>query len=177
MEVTFITSRGAEQKCISASTVALGYPAAVAKLAGRKFAQLGKLCYAAAAAAVCPAPFHARVACEGQKQSGRHLTGFVANNTQHMANFVAFPDATLEDGYFDVMELDARFLKQSIHNVSAFSGLHFYMPVTPIRTTTAEVLLDEPRDLLLDGEIYADVISVRIRILPSALTCNGANRK
>lgn len=177
MEVTFITGEGAEQKRISASTVALGYPAAVAKLAGRKFAQLGKLCYAAAAAAVCPAPFRARIACDGQAQNARDLTGFVANNTQHMANFVAFPDASLEDGYFDVMELNTGFLKQSIHNISAFSRLRFYVPVTPIRTKTAEVLLEEPQDLLLDGEIYSDVISVKIRILPSALTCNRAGRK
>ncbi|MCU1272740.1 MAG: hypothetical protein JWO48_171 [Bryobacterales bacterium] len=177
MEVTFKTSGGAKQKRVSASTIALGYPVAVARLAGRKFAQLGKLCYAAAAAAVCPAPFRAQIACDGQEQSAQHFTGFVANNTRHMANFVAFPDASLEDGYFDVIELNAGFLKQSIHNASAFSRLHFYMPVTPIRTKTAEVLLDEPRDLLLDGEIYSDVISVRIRILPSALTCNRANRK
>jgi diacylglycerol kinase (ATP) len=177
MKVTFRTSGGAEQERISASTIALGYPAAVARLAGRKFAQLGKLCYAAAAAAVCPSPFRARIACDGQEQIARHLTGFVANNTRHMANFVAFPDARLEDGYFDVMTLKGGFLKQSIHNVSAFSRLHFYMPATPIRTKTAEVLLDEPLDLLLDGEIYSDVISVGIRILPSALTCNRADRK
>jgi diacylglycerol kinase family enzyme len=90
---------------------------------------------------------------------------------------VAFPDASLEDGYFDVMELDAGLLKQSIHNISAFSRLHFYTPVTPIRTKTAEVLLEEPRDLLLDGEIYSDVISAGIRILPSVLTCNWDGRK
>ena len=177
MEVVFNTSEGTEQERICASTVAVGYPTTVAQLAGRKFGKFGKLCYAAAAAAVCPTPFRARLACNGQQQSARHLTGLVAKNTRHMANFVAFPEASLEDGYFDVMELDAGFLKQSIHNVSAFSRLHFYTPATPIRTKTAEVLLDQPRELLLDGEIYSDVISVRIRILPAALTCNRADRK
>jgi diacylglycerol kinase (ATP) len=177
MAVAFKASGGTEQERICASTVAVGYPTTVARLAGRKFAKFGRLCYAGAAAAVCPAPFRARIACNGQQHGARHLTGFVANNTRHMANFVAFPEASLEDGYFDVMELDAGFLKQSIHNISAFSRLHFYTPVTPIRTKTAEVLLDEPRELLLDGEIYPDVISVRIRILPAALTCNRADRK
>jgi len=177
MEVVFKTRGGTEQKRICASTVAVGYPTTVARLAGRKFAKLGSLCYAGAAAAVCPEPFRATIACDGQQQSARYLTGFVANNTRHMANFVAFPEASLEDGYFDVMELDAGFFKQSIHNVSALSRLHFYTPATSMRTKTAEVLLDEPRELLLDGEIYSDVISVGIRILPAALTCNRADRK
>ncbi len=172
MQVTVTTAQGVQSTHLSASTVALGYPAAVT-LRARTMARLGKLSYAAAAAACWPAYFVARVQYGDGLPREVRLSGFVANNTKHLANFVAFRGASCCDGVFQVMEMDAGLVKQTAHNLSALSGTGIYEPYAALQARHAKVWLETPQELMMDGEIFRDVVAVDVRILPSAVACNG----
>ena len=171
LEVQVTTADGVEATHLSASTVALGYPAAVTVRA-RKLARLGKLSYAAAAAAILPTRFGARVQIGDQAPRDVQLSGFIANNTRHLANFLAFRQASCTDGLFEVMELNAGPAKQFLHNLSALSGTGAYEPYTPTQATCAHVQLEIPQNLMMDGEIIPNVVAVGICILRSAVRCN-----
>jgi diacylglycerol kinase (ATP) len=174
LEVTVTRADGAVSTHLSASTVAVGYPAAVVLLA-RKLARLGRMSYAAAATVAATRPLHFG-ACvqygDGIPRDVR-LSGFIANNTQHLANFVVFRKASYCDGMFEVMEMDAGVVKQTMHNVSALSGTGVYEPYPHTQATRARLWLEAPQTLMLDGELFPDVASLDVRILPSALECNG----
>jgi diacylglycerol kinase (ATP) len=172
MEVHVTTSDGVRSRHLSASTVALGYPAAVT-LRARKLAAFGGMSYAAAAAATLPVHFGARVQYGDGTPRDVRLSGFIANNTRHVANFLAFRHASCSDGRFEIMEMDAGLAKQTMHNLSALSGMGAYEPYVPMHTTNAQLRLDTPQNLMMDGEIVPRVVSIDIRILPSALACNG----
>jgi diacylglycerol kinase family enzyme len=172
MEVRVTAQNGSETTCFSASTVALGYPATVAVHA-RHLSRLGKMSYAVASAILVPQPFAARVQYGTASPADVSLTGFVANNTRHVANFLVFPNASFCDGYFEVMEMRSGYLKQTLHNISAFSRTCFYEPCYVTRVLSAQLTLHSPQTLLIDGEILSNVIALNIRILPRALACNG----
>lgn len=170
MQVRVTTADGTQSSYLSASTVALGYPATVTVRA-RRLARLGKMSYAAAATATMPTHFSARVQYGGTSKNVR-LSGFVANNTRHVANFVAFRQASFCDGRFDTMEMNAGLIKQTAHNISALSRTVLYEPYSLHQTTSAQVHLDRPQILMMDGEIVLNVVSIHVNILPSALACN-----
>jgi diacylglycerol kinase (ATP) len=172
MEVTVTAANGAVSTHLSASTVGVGYPAAVTQMA-RKLARLGKMSYAAAGMATWPARFGARVQVDDGPARDVRLSGFVANNTRHVANFVAFRGGDCCDGTFDVMEMDAGVVKQAVHNVSALSGTGVYEPYPRRQARRAQVGLEAPQSLMLDGELFPDVVALDVRILPRALECNG----
>jgi len=172
LAVTLTTADGAQSRHLSASTVAVGYPAAVTRRA-RRLAQLGKMSYAAAAALTRPAHFSARVQQDSEPPRDVRLSGFVANNTRHLANFMAFRRANCCDGVFETMEMDAGLTKQTMHSLSALSGTGFYEPYAPKQARSARVQLETPQDLMIDGEMFQDAVLLDIRILPSAVTCNG----
>jgi len=171
MQVHVTSADGVESTYLSASTIALGYPAAVTQRA-RELAAFGKMSYAAAAAATWPSRFSARVQYAGGAPRDVRLSGFIANNTRHLANFVGFRAASFCDGKFDAMEMSGGAVKQTIHNLSALSGTGFYEPHLVKQTTAAQVCMETPRDLMMDGEIVPNVITIRVDILPAALACN-----
>jgi len=171
MELVFEDHRGVRHNVVSASTIALGYPAQVAAVAGRRFRRFGSLCYALAGACIVPAVRRLRVSYAHEPVSERRLTGFLASNTRHAANFEVFPYACYNDGSFEAMELMAGFAKQSLHNLSSLSRLRFYGPPARGKLTSVRVDWDEPGELLVDGELYASVVSLEIRALPAALAC------
>lgn len=174
LEVTFKDARGFDRQNLSASTISLGYPTAVAKAATR-FDCLGQFCYATAAVSIRPVSRVVEISSEHGRPQKRRLNGIIASNTRHIANFLAFPEASCCDGYFDLMELNAGYLGQNVHNLSALTGAHFRGSVNLSRTRRMRLQLHEPQELLIDGEFYPDVMSVDIRILPGALACNTRN--
>jgi diacylglycerol kinase (ATP) len=169
MEVTFKDACGLELQNSSASTVALGYPAAVAKAAGGFPRRLGTFSYAAAAAFVRPVPFDIEISREDGSSKKTSLKLFIASNTRHLANFLVFPNASCRDGLIDLLELDAGFLGQSIHNVSGLFGSTLFSRNHVSRAKRVDLRLREPQELMIDGEIIPEIVSVRIRILPMAL--------
>ena len=172
LEVTAMGADGTESTHLAASTVAVGYPAAVV-LQARKMARMGRMSYAAAAAITRPVHFGAWVQYGDGIEREVRLSGFIANNTRHLANFVAFRRGSCCDGLFEVMEMEAGVVKQTTHNLSALSGMGVYEPYPHTQASGAWVRLEAPQNLMLDGEIFPDVVSLDIRILPSALECNG----
>jgi diacylglycerol kinase family enzyme len=174
VEITFENCRGVCQTVVSASTTAFGYPAEVAKVAGRDFRRFGRLCYAMAAVCVVPTFRPIQVTYASQSVLEKHVTGFLASNTRHVANFVAFPDARPDDGFFEVMELASGFARQSVHTLSSLSRLQFYSPPARRNLTSALVTWGQPEPLLIDGEIYADIVSLEMRIVGAAVACTTA---
>jgi len=172
MDVKVTTSSGVESSHLSASTVALGYAAAVA-IRARQMAWMGGMSYAGAAALLRPVHFGARIQYDSGIRREVRLSGFIANNTRHLANFLAFRRASCSDGFFEIMEIDAGLLKQTMHNLSALSRTGAYEPYPPRQARSAAIQLETPQDLMMDGEVFHDVVAVQIRMLPSALVCNG----
>jgi diacylglycerol kinase family enzyme len=172
MEATVTAASGAVSTHLSASTVGLGYPAQVTLMA-RRLARLGKMSYAVAGMATVPVRFDARVQLDEEPVRAVRLSGFVANNTRHVANFVAFRGGSYSDGVFDVMEMDAGVVKQCLHNVSALSATGVYEPYPRRQASRARLWLDAPQGLMLDGEMFPDSVALDVRILPAALECNG----
>jgi len=171
MEVHMTAHDGTETTCLSASTIALGYPAAVV-LRARHLVLLGRMSYAAASVIVQPVPFAVRVQYGSAGSTQVRLTGFIANNTRHVANFLAFNQANVCDGVFEVMEIRSGFLKQSLHNLSALSRGGFYEPCAVTQTNAAHLALESPQNVMIDGEIFSRIASLSIRILPRSLACN-----
>jgi diacylglycerol kinase (ATP) len=169
MEATFEHAGGRAGHSLSASTIALGYPTSVVRAAGARFRPLGVYCYAAAAAFLRPSPNQMRISEEGCDFAERRLTGFVANNTRHLANFVALPDACCDDGHFDTMEMSSGFFRQSLHNLSALSGMQFYSPVALKPMTSLKLVLKRPQELMIDGELIGEVVSVHVRVRAAAV--------
>jgi diacylglycerol kinase family enzyme len=174
LEVTFKDIHGLERQNLSASTISLGYPTTVAKAATR-FQGLGQFCYAAAAVSVRPISRIVEISCEHGRVQRKRLKGIIANNTRYVANFLAFPRASCCDGYFDLMELNAGYLSQNVHNLSALTGTSFNGSFDLSRARRTRLLLQEPQELMIDGEFYPDVMSIDIRILPRALACSRRN--
>lgn len=172
MEVTATRANGAVSTHLSASTVAFGYPAEVVEM-GRRLARLGRMSYAAAAMAIRPRHFGACVQYDDGAVREVRISAFIANNTRHLANFVVFREGDCCDGRFEVMEMDAGVAKQTMHNLSALSGTGVYEPYASMQATRAKVRLEQPQSLMLDGEMFPDVVAIDVRILPSALECNG----
>lgn len=173
VEVVLEDESGGRRACRSASTVAVGYPVAVTARADRSFRGAGTCCYLAAALveSVRPARFEIDVSYDGFPMQTRSLTGFIANNTRHLANFVGFPDAACDDGWFDVVELDAGFAKQTLHNLSALRGSRS-PAARPFRCQTIEARLAEPARVMVDGQIYSGVTGLSMRVAPAALECH-----
>ncbi len=160
----------------SASTVAIGYPVAVTARADRSFRMAGSYCYLAAAIveSVRQPRFTIDRAYDGAPAESRGLTGLILNNTRHVANFVGFPDARCDDGRFDVLELDAGFVQQNLHNVSALCGSRHAFSPPPFQARALEARLNEPTSVMIDGQIYAGVTSLRACLIPAALECSRA---
>jgi diacylglycerol kinase (ATP) len=174
IDVRLEDQSGRRHACRSASTVALGYPVAVTVRADRSFRFAGGYCYLAAAIveSAGQAPFEIEVAYDGAAKSTRRVTGLIANNTRHVANFDAFPDARYDDGWLDVMELDAGFVRQNLHNISALCGSRLGSSSRPFHARRIEARLVQPASVMVDGQIYTAVARLEIQIVPAALICH-----
>jgi diacylglycerol kinase family enzyme len=172
LEVNVATAGGIQSKHLSASTVAVGYPASVA-LRARQMGWMGRMSYATAAAAIRPQHFGACIQYGDGISREVRLSGFIANNTRYLANFLAFHQGNCSDGLFEIMEMDAGVVKQTAHNLSALSGTRVYEPYPHMQARSARVRLETPQNLMIDGEVFRAVLSFDIQILPATLACNG----
>ncbi|RHX87070.1 diacylglycerol/lipid kinase family protein [Leptospira stimsonii] len=157
--------------CVSASTVCFGFPAKVTEMANRSFKRFRKFCYpiAAGLGSFVNTRESYLISYDQFSSERKILTGGILNNSKHVANFVAFPDADLSDGKFDVAELDAGSLKQTVHNLSILSKTYFYDPPNRLKATSAQIEFEIPGLLMVDGEIYGNVMEFSMRVLPKAL--------
>jgi len=177
MSVTFQNKDGMRER-LSASTFALGYPAAATKTANGHLKGLGKFCYPAAAAveALFQKKFQARLAYDRGVPESKSLTGLILSNTRYVGNFLAFPKASLQDGSFDVVELNADFWRQNFHNLAVLAKRYSYLPTLPKSAASLLLRLESPQDLMIDGEIYPGIVYAEIRVSPKKLTCYQKGR-
>ena len=154
---------------VSASNLAIGYPAEVARDASR-WRRLRGGSYALAALTASPTPLNIRLRCDDAPLEATRLTGFVISNSRYVGPFMGFPTSQLSDGVFHTIEMRAGRVRQTMHNLSSLSGLGFYEPGVrrDLRSVTAD--LEEPALLKIDGEIRTGVVGIDVRLEPGAVT-------
>jgi diacylglycerol kinase (ATP) len=169
VRVTFADGRTDRRLC--ASTLAVGYVTDVVEFGRQRLPRLGRAAYGAAAMVVVPQPFAARAGPSGGAHPKLRYTGLVVNNTAHLANFRGFPDASVRDGWLDVMEFGHCWARQMLHNVAVLTGSRVFGPARMRRVSTERIELDEARTLMADGELLPQVLGVDAACLPGAATC------
>jgi diacylglycerol kinase family enzyme len=169
-QITFGDRR--RQRRLCASTVAAGYVTQVVMTGRSRLAWLGGAAYGAATMLTVPANFMLRF--EHQAQA-RRRTGLVINNTMHLANFRGLPDATVRDGKLDVMELDAGWWRQMLHNVAVLAGSRRFGPTGLLQSRDVSVTFDEPCAVIGDGELWTDVLRLDVQCRPGAVRCVAAS--
>jgi diacylglycerol kinase (ATP) len=167
------TMKGECSELYSASTASLGYAARVTEMGNKRFKKLGVFCYPVASfvCAAQPKHVHVQLSYDNGPAIWKNVTGIMVQNARHAGNFELFPDAMTNDGYFDVMELDAGFIRQMIHNISVLSRLHFYQPVNMRRARVMQIVTEDPQNIMIDGEIFSNVLRIGISIAPAKLKC------
>lgn len=165
VEVAFADGRRGDYR--AASTLAFGYVADTVARAGR-LQRLGG--YAYTAAAVCTRPRRAVVETSygGETPSSQRLSGVVINNTRYLANFLAFPRASVSDGLIDVLELDVGWARQMLHNLAILSRSYFYNADRELQAAQMRFRLLEAGSLMIDGELLDGVAEFSVRCEPAA---------
>ena len=173
LRITFTRANGSTHQRYAATTIGLGYPAHVTQTGNQRCKRLGHWCYPVAATleTFAPQSMSVHIGYQGKTSEWQRLTGLLINNTQHSGNFKAFPQAGLDDGVFDVMEMNAGWFGQNLHNLSVLSQMHRYKPAKISQTTAINIHLKHPQILMIDGEIVAAVISLHVHIVPKAVAC------
>lgn len=163
---------GSKSRQYSASTIALGYVVAVVQRASR-IPVARQHAYALATVVTRPKAFDCMLGSDDGDPAERRCTGFVANNTMHLANFRAFGRAAIDDGLFDTLLLDAGWLRQTLHNLSILSGTGLYEPAERGQATRVSVSPKLPQTLMIDGQLFSDVIHLTIECIPGAIVCTA----
>lgn len=168
MEVHATFAGGREQTFRCASSVGLGYPSDVTRIAER-LRPLRRLSYAGAGLFCNPRRSGYEVCWNGVPPVKQHLTGVLVNNTRYVGGFEALPDSSLQDGLADVLALGAGYISQLAHNLSAITKTRLWMPATHLQTSSAVLRTQTPCELMLDGELTSGVIEVRVNVRPRGL--------
>jgi diacylglycerol kinase family enzyme len=168
IETRITPARGGEFVRLCASSVAFGYPSQVT-LKAERLRFLRRLSYAAAGLLTVPCPIGVEIGYDGARPAARQLRGILVNNTRHVGGFTAIREALVDDGLADVLELDAGYLSQTLHNLSEVTGLGLWRPARHVQFRTAEIRTAEPSLLMLDGELVEDVVVVSLAVRPISL--------
>jgi diacylglycerol kinase family enzyme len=163
IETRITPARGGEFVRLCASSVAFGYPSQVTFKAER-LRLLRRLSYAAAGLLTVPCRMELEIGYDGTRPEPRRLRGILVNNTRHVGGFTAIREAQIDDGLADVLELDAGYLSQTLHNLSEVTGLGLWRPARHIQFRTARIRVAEPSLLMLDGELVEAVLAVSLTV-------------
>ena len=159
---------GRERRLLCASTIAAGYVAQVVTFGRQRMASLGVAAYAGAAMLTRPVHFDLRFDGEDRLQ---RRTGIVVNNTAHLSNFRGLPDASVRDGLLDVMELDAAWPRQLLHNLAVLAGSRRFGPRALRQAPAVRFDFREPCTLMADGELLQAVARVDVDCRAAAVRC------
>lgn len=169
IDLTVKNGDGDMWRGLSASNVAIGYPAEVARTASR-WRRLRGQSYVLASVLATPIWFSARLCIDGETTTATRLTGLVASKSRYVGPFLGFPDARLSDGLLHVMEMRAGPVRQWIHNASAASGYGWYEPVARREVRSLTLTPDDPALIKIDGELRDDVRHIEMKVLSGAAT-------
>ena len=155
------------------STASIGYAAEVVVLANRYFKRMGSWCYPLAATlqAARQSSFPIKVSIDGNVFVERRLSNVMINNTRHAGNFSAFRQSDLTDGRAEVLMARAGFAGQFLHNLAVLSRTYFYRTATEITARSLSLALSAPRRLMIDGELWENILEVHFEVLPGKLNC------
>ena len=155
------------------STASIGYTAEVVVLANRYFKRLGSWCYPLAATlqAARQSSFPIKVSIDDNIFVERRLSNVMINNTRHAGNFSAFRQSDLTDGRAEVLMARAGFMGQFLHNLAVLSRTYFYRTATEITASSLSLSLSAPRRLMIDGELWENILEVHFEVLPGKLNC------
>jgi diacylglycerol kinase family enzyme len=176
LDVVLHTDDGAEWHGVSASNLAIGYPADVARLA-RGFRRLGAHSYTAAGLVARPRAFGAHVRVDDGAETRELLTGAIVSNSRYVGPFLGFPRASLSDGMFHTMTMRAGLARQLLHNLSSVTRLRFYEPGVTTDMRMIRLRFDAPRLVKIDGELREAVRAIDVRVLPRAATFRVLERR
>ena len=154
---------------VSASNLAIGYPASVAREAVR-WRRFGAGSYAIGALTAAIEPLNVRMRCDDGMEESSELTGLVISNSRYVGPFLGFPSSNLFDGVCHVLEMRAGKIRQTVHNVSSLSGVGFYNPGRQRDVRSISVLLDRATLLKIDGELRSGLREIHLRVEPAAIT-------
>jgi len=157
------------------STSAVGYVADVVSLSNDLRRYYGAGCYLAAAVWKVlrsrPASFSASVDLGRDSPGPGDYTNLIVNNTCHAGNFPVFKQASLQDGRFEV-ELTQpapglffllRMACQAANRLMSCSKV-YASPFTNVRLKT-------PHTLMIDGELWENVVEATYHTCPKKLNC------
>jgi diacylglycerol kinase (ATP) len=171
VEVVLGFADGRVERLLCASTIAAGYVADVVCFGRRRLSLLGRAAYAMAAMVVAPRWFDATLAEVGNPARSRSYTGIVVNNTAHLANFRGLPDASLDDGMLDVMEQGYHWPRQLLHNLAVLTESRRFGPLALRRLAAGEIAFNRPATVMVDGELFDDVVRLSFACRPAAVRC------
>jgi diacylglycerol kinase family enzyme len=168
---------GERFECYSLSSVGLGYPADVTRRA-IPLRWLRRLSYAGGAVFTLPRWGGYELSLDGEPPRRARLRGVLVNNTRYTGGFEALPRASSSDGMVECLELTAGYVSQMAHNLSVICGLHCYAPVRVRTIKSAFIRPALPAELMIDGEMLGEVVSVELEVAPRALEIRigGARR-
>jgi diacylglycerol kinase family enzyme len=169
LRVRLVHDDGRTWEGVSASNLAIGYPAEVARIAAR-WRRLGAASYAVGTCIAPTTPIDVRMKCDDGAPVAVGLTGLVISNSRYVGPFLGFPASNLFDGVFHTVEMHARGVRQLLHNASSLTGLGFFEPVVKRDLRAVFVALDRPSLLKIDGELREGVREIDVRIEPAAVT-------
>jgi undecaprenyl-diphosphatase len=169
LRARFTRDRDRPSDLLVASTMAAGYVCDTVALGRSRFAGLGRLAYAAAS--VLTRPRRIALSIDGREGVSPlpMATGIVINNTRYLANFQAFPDASLDDGLLDVMEQGHGWGRQMLHNLSVLAGSRRFGPCRLRQARSVSVRFARGETLMVDGELVPRVTGVDAVCEPSAV--------
>ncbi len=167
-----LAKRGGEVlKFRAVSTLSLGYVADVVALGRNRLAFLGRAAYGVASALTRPRKLELHLEVDGVPSLHVHRTGVVVNNSAYLGNFRALPHANQSDGLLDIMDMDYGWRLQMAHNASVLLESRLVGPARAATAQSVRLSLKTPQKLMVDGEIFHDVIDVQVRCLPLAQEC------
>jgi diacylglycerol kinase family enzyme len=169
LDVTLQYEDGRSWHGVSASNLAIGYPAGVAAGASR-WRRFGAGSYAVAAATTRIQSMDLHVQCDDGPEQPARVTGLIVSNSRYVGPFLGFPSSVPDDGVFHTIEMHAGTVGQVMHNLSSISGLGFYEPGVRKDLRAIAVRLDRPSLLKIDGELHTGVRKMQVRVLPRAVT-------
>lgn len=155
-------------------TFAAGYVARTAETGRGPLAALGRGAYAVASVVTRPRALEARLWLDETELDASALTGVVVNNTAHLANFRALPEARVDDGRLDLMGLAGGWVHQLAHNASILSGIGVAGPRLLRQGALARIEFRTGTTIMLDGEIMHGIRAAEIAVLAGALRCVSA---
>lgn len=174
LDITLHDGARGTSRFLGTCTFAAGYVAETTITGRGPLAGLGRGAYAVASVVTRPHELEARLWLDETELLASGLTGIVVNNTAHLANFRALPDARVNDGRLDLMGLDGGWMHQLAHNASILSGVPLAGPRLMRQGALARLAFHAPATIMLDGEIMHGIRGAEIAVLPGALRCVAA---